>query len=71
LRTPSRYAGIALFLIFSALALNSWWGLVPNGLVALTTIVRTALEDKFLQENLKGYRAYAQRVRYRVLPGIW
>jgi protein-S-isoprenylcysteine O-methyltransferase Ste14 len=65
------YAGIVLFVISSALALNSWWALVPNGLVALSMIVRTALEDKFLRENLEGYEAYARHTRYRLLPGIW
>jgi protein-S-isoprenylcysteine O-methyltransferase Ste14 len=34
-------------------------------------IVKTALEDRILQAELEGYREYAQRVRYRLLPGIW
>jgi len=34
-------------------------------------VVRTALEDKTLHEELDGYREYAQGVRYRLLPGIW
>jgi protein-S-isoprenylcysteine O-methyltransferase Ste14 len=33
--------------------------------------VRTALEDKALQDELEGYREYAQMVKYRLLPGIW
>jgi protein-S-isoprenylcysteine O-methyltransferase Ste14 len=37
----------------------------------LTFVVRTALEDRTLQEELDGYKAYAERVRYRLLPGIW
>jgi protein-S-isoprenylcysteine O-methyltransferase Ste14 len=28
-------------------------------------------EDRFLKDNLKGYSAYAERVRYRWVPGIW
>jgi protein-S-isoprenylcysteine O-methyltransferase Ste14 len=32
---------------------------------------RTVLEDRTLYEQLDGYKAYAQRVRYRILPGIW
>jgi len=39
--------------------------------MALLTIIRTALEDKTLQEELDGYKEYAARVRYRLLPGIW
>jgi len=29
------------------------------------------LEDKTLQAELAGYQEYAERVRYRLLPGIW
>jgi protein-S-isoprenylcysteine O-methyltransferase Ste14 len=32
---------------------------------------RTSLEDKTLREELPGYKEYAQRVRYRLIPGIW
>ena len=34
-------------------------------------VVRTAWEDQLLHQELEGYRAYARRVRYRLLPGIW
>jgi protein-S-isoprenylcysteine O-methyltransferase Ste14 len=47
------------------------WAFIPSGLAALLTIVRTALEDKALLEELDGYKEYAERVRYRLLPGIW
>jgi len=40
-------------------------------LAALSLAIRTALEDRTLQNELGGYREYAQRVRYRLLPGIW
>jgi protein-S-isoprenylcysteine O-methyltransferase Ste14 len=40
-------------------------------LAALLFIVRTALEDRTLREELPGYQAYAERVRYRLLPGVW
>jgi protein-S-isoprenylcysteine O-methyltransferase Ste14 len=33
--------------------------------------VRTGLEDRMLQNGLAGYREYATRVRYRLIPGIW
>ena len=65
------YAGMIIFCLASALALGSLWTLIPNGLMALLTIIRTALEDRTLQEELDGYKEYAARVRYRLLPGIW
>jgi len=32
---------------------------------------REALEDRLLHEQLTGYKAYAARVRYRLLPQVW
>jgi protein-S-isoprenylcysteine O-methyltransferase Ste14 len=53
------------------LVLGSWWALVPGGLIGGLYLVRTALEDKMLQEELPGYREYALKVRYRLFPGLW
>jgi protein-S-isoprenylcysteine O-methyltransferase Ste14 len=53
------------------LLLGSVWVLIPGGMVMVMYILRTALEDKILQNELKGYKEYAARVRYRLLPGIW
>jgi protein-S-isoprenylcysteine O-methyltransferase Ste14 len=39
--------------------------------VVILTIIRTALEDRTLQEELPGYREYTERVHYRLMPGIW
>jgi protein-S-isoprenylcysteine O-methyltransferase Ste14 len=53
------------------LALGSFWALVPVAIASLVIIVRTALEDRMLQNELPGYKEYARRVRYRLIPGIW
>ena len=65
------YIGTILSGVCAALALGSWLALVPVVLIAATFTVRTALEDWTLQEELAGYKEYAQHVRYRLLPGIW
>lgn len=65
------YAGGALFMIFSGLALGSWWSVLPMLLVIPTLIRRTMLEDHLLQQKLSGYADYAAKVRYRLIPGIW
>jgi len=65
------YVGSILFEIATPLVLGSVWALIPGVLAALLTVVRTALEDKTLLEELGDYRDYAQRVRYRLLPGVW
>jgi protein-S-isoprenylcysteine O-methyltransferase Ste14 len=65
------YAGGTIGQLGIALMLGSVWALVPAGLVALAYVLRTALEDRTLQAELFGYREYAARVRWRLLPGIW
>jgi protein-S-isoprenylcysteine O-methyltransferase Ste14 len=69
-RHPSYATGIVSSLMIPIL-LGSLWALIPTILVALGTIIRTALEDKTLLEELDGYKGYAARVRYRLLPGVW
>jgi protein-S-isoprenylcysteine O-methyltransferase Ste14 len=65
------YAGAILHQLAAPLILGSLWALVPAVLIACANGVRTALEDQRLQKELDGYGAYAQRVRYRLVPGIW
>jgi protein-S-isoprenylcysteine O-methyltransferase Ste14 len=45
--------------------------LVPAALGALILVIRTILEDRTLQAELDGYKEYAGRVRYRLIPGVW
>ena len=65
------YVGAIMFQLGSPIALGSLWALIPSGLSATLYVVRTALEDRTLQEELNGYKDYTQRVRYRLLPGVW
>jgi len=50
---------------------GSVWAVIPTVLLISLVIVRTALEDQTLQNELPGYKDYAARVRYRLLPGVW
>ncbi|MBI9044000.1 MAG: isoprenylcysteine carboxylmethyltransferase family protein [Anaerolineaceae bacterium] len=65
------YAGMTLLYAVSPLCLGSYWGLIPAGLLIIAFVVRTALEDQTLQEELSDYPAFVKKVRYRLLPGIW
>jgi len=65
------YAGNILALLGIVLALSSVWTLIPAAVALIIALVRTALEDQTLQEELSGYRDYARRVRYRLIPGIY
>ena len=61
------------FLLFLGmpLSLGSLWALIPAVLSCLLLVVRTIWEDQTLREELAGYEEYAQRVRYRLIPGVW
>ena len=65
------YAGWIVSGVALPLMLGSQWALIPAGLAVVALIVRTAFEDQMLQEELDGYKDYAQRVHYRLVPGIW
>ena len=65
------YAGSIPPLLGIVLALGSVWALIPAAAASVITVIRTVLEDRTLQEELPGYRDYARRVRYRLIPGIF
>jgi protein-S-isoprenylcysteine O-methyltransferase Ste14 len=65
------YVGVILAFLSLPLALGSLWALVPGATCAALFVMRTALEDRTLLDKLPGYREYAERVRYRLIPGIW
>lgn len=65
------YAAALTIQMWSGLALGSWWSAAPAAVMALLFIRRIVIEDRTLQDELDGYKDYAQRVRYRVVPGVW
>jgi protein-S-isoprenylcysteine O-methyltransferase Ste14 len=65
------YAGGLLGYVFIPLLLDSVWAFVPAVLLGIVMVIRTALEDKTLQAELPGYREFAQKTRYRLIPGVW
>lgn len=65
------YVGAFIWLAGIPLSLGSYWALIPAATTVLVIILRTALEDRTLQDELPGYKEYAARVRYRLIPGVW
>ncbi len=65
------YAGALLTYWATPLLLDALWAFAPVLLLTAALVIRTQLEDETLQEQLPGYREYAQQVRYRLAPGIW
>jgi protein-S-isoprenylcysteine O-methyltransferase Ste14 len=65
------YAGSLIMMVGIPLALGSYWGLlfmIPGiGMLVL----RILDEEKLLTQELAGYREYAQRVPYRLVPNVW
>jgi protein-S-isoprenylcysteine O-methyltransferase Ste14 len=70
LRHPM-YAGALVMLLGMPIALGSWWGVLALVAMLPALIWRLLDEEKFLVENLPGYAEYKERVRYRLIPGIW
>ncbi|MBW8041116.1 MAG: isoprenylcysteine carboxylmethyltransferase family protein [Planctomycetes bacterium] len=65
------YVGAILWIVATPLIIGSVVGFVPAGIAGLVLIIRTWLEDKTLHSELNGYVEYAEKVKYRLFPGIW
>ena len=66
------YVSAYLLFVGIPLALGSWWtALIPAILMVPMVVLKTLWEDQTLQDELAGYKEYAQRVRYRLIPGVW
>ncbi len=65
------YTGMTAYTLVTPLILNSRWAFVPAVLTACVNVLRTALEDRTLHNELDGYAGYAQRVKCRLLPPVW
>jgi protein-S-isoprenylcysteine O-methyltransferase Ste14 len=65
------YVGMIISGLGAPLMLGSWWALIPAVLGGLMYVIRTAFEDRTLREELPGYREYAEKTRYRLIPGLW
>jgi protein-S-isoprenylcysteine O-methyltransferase Ste14 len=65
------YTGFVFFYIGVPLLLGSWYGLAAAMLSLSILGGRVVLEERTLMAELAGYREYVERVRYRLIPGIW
>lgn len=70
IRHPA-YLGSMLQAMGFPLLFESLWSVIPVFILILLLIIRTYLEDKVLFNELKGYREYAVKIRYRLIPFIW
>ena len=65
------YIGIIVYSLAAPVMFSAWWVYVPATLLVVVILIRTVLEDRTLRSELEGYTAYARRVPYRLVPGVW
>jgi protein-S-isoprenylcysteine O-methyltransferase Ste14 len=65
------YAGMIAAVPLSGLALGSWLGVAIALAYSAMIVRRVPFEDAFLRTELEGYAEYAERVRARLVPGLW
>jgi protein-S-isoprenylcysteine O-methyltransferase Ste14 len=65
------YAGAIILMTGMPLWLESYASAILASVPAATLVVRILIEERFLRRELKGYDAYMQRVRYRLIPLLW
>jgi protein-S-isoprenylcysteine O-methyltransferase Ste14 len=65
------YSGALVILLGTPVALGSWWGVLMFVPMAFIILWRARDEERFLLENLPGYKEYCRTVRYRLVPFVW
>lgn len=65
------YTAVIVMYAGTALIFSTWWVWLSFAVVAGAYALKSRFEDDFLGRELAGYEAYRERVRYRLIPGIW
>jgi protein-S-isoprenylcysteine O-methyltransferase Ste14 len=65
------YAYAVLLFVGTPLLLGSLWGLLGVVLFLPLLAARVLGEETLLLDGLPGYREYAAKVRFRLLPSVW
>ena len=69
-RHPMYFATIFLFLSMP-LILGSWISFIIFLIYPFVIVKRINNEEEVLEEELKGYKEYKKKVKYRLIPFIW
>jgi protein-S-isoprenylcysteine O-methyltransferase Ste14 len=65
------YLAMIMMMTATPLALGSYWAMLPSIVFIMLLTARINNEEELLLQELKGYREYTQKTRYRLLPGVW
>jgi protein-S-isoprenylcysteine O-methyltransferase Ste14 len=60
------YSSIILWALSIPLLTGAICTFIPSTVIILLIFIRTYLEDKMLKKELKGYRGYSHKVKYRL-----
>ena len=69
-RHPGYAVAFPMYVSMS-LVLGSLYSLIPSVIATILLMARTYLEDETLKKELKGYKEYSKKVKYRLVPGVW
>ena len=69
-RHPMYLSELIMF-VFAPVSLGSYWAVTSNLLLIMILVIRILTEEGLLLRELKGYREYTQKTKYRLVPGIW
>ncbi|MBS3069072.1 isoprenylcysteine carboxylmethyltransferase family protein [Candidatus Micrarchaeota archaeon] len=65
------YAGTVIMFLATPLVLGMYAALIPFLLWLPLLFLRIKNEEEVLKRELKGYKEYCKKVKYRLVPGIW
>ncbi len=65
------YTGTIVMFLFTPLALGSWWAIIAFALWPVVLVFRIFDEERVLMKDLKGYKEYCEKTRYRLIPFVW
>jgi len=65
------YLSVLMGILAVPLMTGSLYAFSCSVAVIIIMTIRTFLEDRMLQNELKGYREYTKEVKYRLIPFVW
>lgn len=65
------YTAVLTMYLGTTLAFFTWWTVLAYAVILVAHLVKTAVEDQFLEKELSGYAEYQTKVRYRLIPFVW
>lgn len=65
------YLGYIIMTLSMPIALGSYWALIAFITIPFFIVPRIFDEENVLIKELKGYKEYMQKTKYRLIPGIW